>query len=306
MAQRAARAEALYEVSKALTSTQDLNQVLDLITEQAARLLNFDSAQILLQQDDGSFASLGAYGRPSALGGDITVPGGGCALLEPISKELWERREPRMVHWSGPGGEPDRAGDMALVLPMRYGTSVSGVLILSNAGGRVDCSQDDVILGQGLADQAAVAIANAHLLAQVRETAMLEERTRLARDIHDILAQGLTGVVVQRSARLQQRRMKRARISRWPSAWPANHWARRGGRCGICVRRRSIGSSRTEAKTRLHCRRAPDGSATSRGTSAHSVGGRASPRRPYRSGVLEPTYAISIICSSSATCQTRR
>jgi signal transduction histidine kinase len=77
------------------------------------------------------------------------------------------------------------------------------VLVLTNADGRADCGQDDLILGQGLADQAAVAIANAQLLAQTREAAMLEERTRLARDIHDTLAQGLTGIVVQLGAALR-------------------------------------------------------------------------------------------------------
>ncbi|MBK7201334.1 histidine kinase [Candidatus Amarolinea dominans] len=40
----------------------------------------------------------------------------------------------------------------------------------------------------------------AALLEQSREAATLEERTRLARDIHDTLAQGLTGIVVQLGA----------------------------------------------------------------------------------------------------------
>lgn len=196
LAQRAARAEALYEVSQALTSTLDLNQVLGLITEQAARLLIFDSAEVLLRQEDGSFASLGAYGRPGVSSRDASA-------LELISTELWERREPRVVSWPVSGREPDRATDLALALPMRYGTSVSGVLILTNASGQADCQPDDLILGQGLADQAAVAIANAQLLTQAREAAMLEERTRLARDIHDTLAQGLTGIVVQLGAALR-------------------------------------------------------------------------------------------------------
>ena len=38
------------------------------------------------------------------------------------------------------------------------------------------------------------------LLEQSREAAVLEERARVARDIHDTLAQGLTGIVVQLSA----------------------------------------------------------------------------------------------------------
>jgi signal transduction histidine kinase len=45
-----------------------------------------------------------------------------------------------------------------------------------------------------------VADQTAKLLDQSREAATLEERTRLARDIHDTLAQGLTGIVVQLGA----------------------------------------------------------------------------------------------------------
>lgn len=48
--------------------------------------------------------------------------------------------------------------------------------------------------------EARVAIQTAELLAQSRETATLEERARLAREIHDTIAQGLTGVVVQLGA----------------------------------------------------------------------------------------------------------
>ncbi|MCG8347587.1 MAG: sensor histidine kinase [Chloroflexales bacterium] len=45
-----------------------------------------------------------------------------------------------------------------------------------------------------------VAAQTAELLSQAQEKATLEERTRLAREIHDTLAQGLTGVVVQLGA----------------------------------------------------------------------------------------------------------
>jgi signal transduction histidine kinase len=48
--------------------------------------------------------------------------------------------------------------------------------------------------------EARVAAQTEALLAQSREAAVLEERTRLAREIHDTLAQGLTGVVVQLGA----------------------------------------------------------------------------------------------------------
>jgi signal transduction histidine kinase len=51
--------------------------------------------------------------------------------------------------------------------------------------------------------QQRVDVTSAQLLQQEREAATLEERTRLAREIHDTLAQGLAGVVVQVGAAQQ-------------------------------------------------------------------------------------------------------
>ncbi len=53
-------------------------------------------------------------------------------------------------------------------------------------------------LSAGLEER--VQIQTAALLDQSRETATMEERARLARDIHDTIAQGLTGIVVQLGA----------------------------------------------------------------------------------------------------------
>lgn len=59
---------------------------------------------------------------------------------------------------------------------------------------------DSLRLMQAIADQVALALRTAHLSAVGREHAVLEERTRLAREIHDTLAQQLTGIVLQLEA----------------------------------------------------------------------------------------------------------
>ena len=222
LAQRATRAEALYAVSQALTSTLDLERVLALITEQAAHLLGFDSAQVLLAQPDGSFASLEVY-PGTAADGPATRNGaerraGEVEAVGWLLREVVEQRKARVIRFAADDdGDGDGDGDgyergngaaeagapaagSALILPMHYAERVAGALMLTNANGEANCGSDDLVLGQGLADQAAVAIANAQLLSEAREAATLEERTRLARDIHDTLAQGLTGVVVQLGA----------------------------------------------------------------------------------------------------------
>jgi PAS domain S-box-containing protein len=58
-------------------------------------------------------------------------------------------------------------------------------------------SKADTQLIQTLGQQAALAIQLTRLANDARQLAVLEERTRLAREIHDTLAQGFTGIIVQ-------------------------------------------------------------------------------------------------------------
>src|SRR5436309_4190665 len=56
---------------------------------------------------------------------------------------------------------------------------------------------EEIELAQALAHQAMLAIQLNEFAEQSRQSAVLEERNRMARDIHDTLAQGFTGVIVQ-------------------------------------------------------------------------------------------------------------
>jgi PAS domain S-box-containing protein len=59
---------------------------------------------------------------------------------------------------------------------------------------------EETELAQALAHHVMMATHGQELVEQQREAAILKERTRMARDIHDTLAQGFTGVVVQMEA----------------------------------------------------------------------------------------------------------
>jgi len=59
---------------------------------------------------------------------------------------------------------------------------------------------DEIELAQALAHHVMMAAHGQELVKQQREAAILKERTRMARDIHDTLAQGFTGVIIQMEA----------------------------------------------------------------------------------------------------------
>src|SRR5213592_1179023 len=67
-------------------------------------------------------------------------------------------------------------------------------------GNRPPYRPEEIELAQALAHQAMLAIQLNEFAEQGRQAAILEERNRLARDIHDTLAQGFTGVIVQLEA----------------------------------------------------------------------------------------------------------
>jgi signal transduction histidine kinase len=59
---------------------------------------------------------------------------------------------------------------------------------------------EEIELAQALAHQMMLAIRLNEVGEQIRQTAVVAERNRMARDVHDTVAQGFTGVIVQLEA----------------------------------------------------------------------------------------------------------
>ncbi|MBN1180517.1 MAG: GAF domain-containing protein [Anaerolineae bacterium] len=77
-----------------------------------------------------------------------------------------------------------------LLVPIRAKGEIIGVLDVQSDRLN-DFDESDLVTMQSLADQAAVAIQNARLYAQAQQAAVLEERQRLARELHDAVTQTL-------------------------------------------------------------------------------------------------------------------
>jgi signal transduction histidine kinase len=102
------------------------------------------------------------------------------------------------------GTPPTRAGVVSVTLiPLRVGSMVLGWMQLgSNI--QTGPSPDKVALLRVLADQMTLAVQFSRLAkeaqASATRSAVLSERNRLARDLHDTLAQGFAGVIAQLGA----------------------------------------------------------------------------------------------------------
>jgi signal transduction histidine kinase len=87
----------------------------------------------------------------------------------------------------------------ALLVPMSIAGRNIGSLTVRFVTDRSFAS-DEIEIARALAHQVAIALQLSRLSQESQSAAVIAERNRLARDIHDTIAQGLTGVVVQLEA----------------------------------------------------------------------------------------------------------
>jgi PAS domain S-box-containing protein len=86
-----------------------------------------------------------------------------------------------------------------LAVPLLVGGQVRGFVGIRHVD-RASYRPEEIELTQALAHQVMLALQLNEFAEQGQRAAVLEERNRMARDIHDTLAQGFTGVIVQLEA----------------------------------------------------------------------------------------------------------
>lgn len=89
---------------------------------------------------------------------------------------------------------PDKPCTMErMVVPIKIGHKILGALDMVNDDTKAFADFDLYVVWP-LVDQVAIALENARLNQELREMAVVEERNRIAREIHDTLAQGFAGI----------------------------------------------------------------------------------------------------------------
>jgi signal transduction histidine kinase len=111
----------------------------------------------------------------------------------------------RLAHPGEAALHPATFGDLdvgpVMALPRRGSSRLHGVLTLARSRGRQAFGADDLEMAGGFADQAAVAIELAAARAEQERAQMLDERERIAADMHDLVIQRLfaAGLTLQGS-----------------------------------------------------------------------------------------------------------
>lgn len=187
--QRTRELEGLYQVSRDISSRLDIREVLSTVTQQACQLLNAEVAFLCLVDETGELLNLHASNSPAE-----AVVRSSAFLVDPIPSQVLagEHALPCGVDgchgFCGIVAAPYRVSQ--LVAPLRMGERVIGALCVGSSKTTAFSTEAEILLNR-LANSAAVALENARLYAQAERLATLEERQRLAAEIHDGLAQTL-------------------------------------------------------------------------------------------------------------------
>jgi PAS domain S-box-containing protein len=194
----------LLDVSANIASTLDLPLLLELILEQLQQVVDYTGASVLILEGDElrSVAHRGPIphevqsemhlSREQA--GELwdALEGHQPLIIGDVQEDTWLAQSFRQAFGEYMNQEMEYVRTWVGV-PLMVHEQLIGWLSLHHSEPRA-YAQHHATLAQTIANQAATAIQNARLYGQARRLATLEERQRLARELHDSVSQVLYGI----------------------------------------------------------------------------------------------------------------
>lgn len=197
LAERTRKLASLYEIFAAATLTADLRPALDGVLRRAARAIEADGAFLhLLAGDDGA-RLVADHGLSPAATREL----GRLPLTHPLIAEAVETGRYRLLlNEEETAGPPLPCGycremDAYLGIPIYTGGQVTGVLSLL-ARDRERFGPEEVELLISVAYQIGALVEIERLQQEVAQLALAEERSRLARELHDAVTQALYSILL--------------------------------------------------------------------------------------------------------------
>jgi signal transduction histidine kinase len=194
---RLEESQTLHEITLALLQKLELEEVLQMVCSDAQRLTSAQGSSIALLENENWLKIMYCSGvtpeKPGRVSVNQSLLGLAVRRSEPlIINNVKEEQNPAGVE--GPVS--------LLALPLIVQGKVIGVLDVVNK--MHGFTERDVDLIQLYANEAAIAVENARLARQVQEMAVVEERYRLSRELHDSVNQLLYGISLYAQAAQRQ------------------------------------------------------------------------------------------------------
>ena len=189
---------ALVEATRAIAEVLEVETVLQLIVESVRNLVGAEYASLGNVDSSGRIERFITVGVSPDVRARIGAPPRGHGLLGLIIRERRSYRIPDIgQHPDSFGFPPDHPpmGSFLGVPVVTQGRSI-GNLYLTNKRDSPEFSESDQLLVEMFALRAGIAIENARLHEQVSRLAVVEERERIARDLHDGVIQAIYGVAL--------------------------------------------------------------------------------------------------------------
>ncbi len=192
----------LNEIARELNRSVELGEALGFTLSQVAELLGLRTAWIWLLEDSSPEPYLAAArDLPPALADDPRHMDGSryCYCLDTYKKgDLEGAANVNVLTCSRLDGLVDGTGGLRYhaSIPLYAGEKKLGVMNVASPQWR-ELSAEDLQLLSTIGDLLAIAVERARLFERSTRLGAVEERNRLAREIHDTLAQGLTATGLQ-------------------------------------------------------------------------------------------------------------
>ena len=190
----------LNAIASALNSTVDLNEALHAALAQVASLLGLHTGWVWLLEEDTCLPYLAAsQDLPPGLADYPQRMEGTCYCLDTYTAgDLNGAANVNVVTCTRLKGLVDGANGLRYhaSIPLYANDKKLGVLNVASPDWR-ELAPDDLALLHAIGDLLGIAVERARLFLRGAQLGALEERNRLAREIHDTLAQGLAAIALQ-------------------------------------------------------------------------------------------------------------
>ncbi|OQY91565.1 MAG: hypothetical protein B6D39_06325 [Anaerolineae bacterium UTCFX2] len=201
MRKRLAESEGIQRIAKGLLQKIGLEEVLEIVCTEAMNLLGAKGSAVLLLDEDGWLKLTHRVGSPEYKLDHLHVTGSFAGQAVQTGSHVWVSRQidapdDATDQWRGYPWTPGLLS--MLSVPLKVDLQTIGVLNILDKPG--DLTEEDVRIINLFADQAAIIIEHVRLQRRAEQFAVLEERQRLARELHDSVTQALYGVTLYADA----------------------------------------------------------------------------------------------------------